>query len=160
MKYELINFETIYTTYYNDGYTFSLWLCKNKDEAKDITSETFIRMWTAKTSIDYSTIKSYLFKISRNLYFHQIRSKRLFVDVNEVELSSTDIVNSNIESDYLLEKIDSFEEPDSTIFLMKIHQELSYQEISEIVEISINSCKVKIFRMRKKLIQFSQKEEK
>ena len=110
MKYELINFETIYTTYYNDVYTFSLWLCKNKDEAKDITSETFIRMWTAKTSIDYSTIKSYLFKISRNLYLHQIRSKRLFVDVNEIDISSNEIPFSTNDSDGLLDKINTFEE--------------------------------------------------
>ena len=47
MKDKTVTFHELYKRYANDVYRFAYWLCGDKDEAKDITSETFVRLWTA-----------------------------------------------------------------------------------------------------------------
>lgn len=158
MKNEIIDFSSLYRTYNSDVYTFAYWLCKDENDAKDITSETFVRAWTAKANLNYSTVKAYLLKIARNIYLHSIRANRTFVEINETHKS---VINTDLklEVEELLSVIDTFEEPDKSIFMMKAYQGLSYKEISEIVDVSISACKVKVFRIRKKIIQNYNLEE-
>jgi Sigma-70 region 2 len=60
-------FHELYSRYAEDVYRFALWLTGNPDDAKDITSETFVRAWTAPEEPRMETVKAYLFTIARNL---------------------------------------------------------------------------------------------
>lgn len=52
-------FHDIYRRYAPDVNRFAYWLCGNADEAKDLTAETFIRLWTAKGDLRMETVKAY-----------------------------------------------------------------------------------------------------
>ena len=44
----MLNFQDLYDSYAAEIYRFALWLCGDRHEAEDITSETFIRAWVEK----------------------------------------------------------------------------------------------------------------
>jgi len=68
-----MTFHELYSQYAADVYRFVHWLSGNPEAARDITSETFVRAWTAPGEPRTETIKAYLFAIARNLHRKQWR---------------------------------------------------------------------------------------
>src|SRR5262247_1851614 len=68
-------FHALYARYAPDVFRFSLYLCGNRHDAEDITSETFVRAWTAPGEIRMATVKGYLLTIARNLFLQGLRRK-------------------------------------------------------------------------------------
>ena len=66
-------FHELYCRYAEDVYRFAHWLSGNPDDARDITSETFVRAWTAPKEPRMDSVKAYLFTIARNLHRKQWR---------------------------------------------------------------------------------------
>lgn len=66
-------FHELYGRYADDVFRFALWLTGNPHDARDITSETFVRAWTAPEEPRMETVKAYLFTIARNLHRKQWR---------------------------------------------------------------------------------------
>src|SRR5580765_1119334 len=57
------SFGELYARYAQDVYRFALYLSGDRHEAEDITSETFVRAWTATVPIRTETVKGYLLTI-------------------------------------------------------------------------------------------------
>jgi len=159
MNRESISFKEIYTRYYQDVYTFSLWICKDTDDAKDIASETFLRAWMASSPMQQSTLKSYLLTIARNLYLQKIKKQQRYTELHNNIATDEHTPENSIELESIQKVLSTFPEPAKTIFHLKVYQELSYQEISEIVKLSVSACKVAVFRVRKKLMTLFKTEE-
>lgn len=73
-----MDIEKIYRIYFDDLYKFLLYLCKNKEIAQDICSESFIRAIKNIETIEDSKVKSYLFQIGKNTYLTIIRKTKGF----------------------------------------------------------------------------------
>ena len=56
-----------------DVYRFALYLSGDPSLADDITSETFIRVWSSPEPVRLATVKAYLLTIARNLYLMERR---------------------------------------------------------------------------------------
>ena len=67
----MTDFGTLYTKYAPDVFRFAMYLSGNRSEAEDITSETFVRAWTAPEPIAMATVKGYLLTIARNLFLQE-----------------------------------------------------------------------------------------
>lgn len=60
--------EAIYRRHAPAVFRFALSLSGSRAAAEDLTSETFVRLWTARDRVDLSTVIGYLFTITaRNL---------------------------------------------------------------------------------------------
>ena len=55
---------------------FVLFLSGDPALADDLVSETFIRVWNARTRVDLTTVRGYLFAIARNLFLESRRRAR------------------------------------------------------------------------------------
>ncbi|HET9183328.1 MAG TPA: RNA polymerase sigma factor [Candidatus Angelobacter sp.] len=64
----MTDFHSLYQSYAPQVQRFVLFLCGDASLADDITSDTFVRAWTARGKIREATVKAYLFTIARNLY--------------------------------------------------------------------------------------------
>ena len=159
----MINLKDLYASYSKDVYSFSLWLTGDRQEAEDITSETFIRAWVHKSRIRTETLKAYLFTISRNIYLQHQRKKNrqvALVDVHPDPASGPDIrAESQSELKRIQDVLQKLPEIDRAAFLLRIQHELPYEEVCRILDITISAAKVKIYRVRKKLITTSIKRE-
>ncbi len=149
-------FEQLYEDYQQDIFRFSFWLCGQTDEAKDITAETFFRMWTAKSDLQAETVKGYLLTIARNIYLQGRRKHKQQVELESEIIdpapNTEDIVVSQAELKMVITKLKGLSEIDRTVLFMKTYEGLSYNEISQLLKLSIPALKVKVHRARMKLI--------
>ena len=52
----MLSFEELYKRNVGEVYRFAYWLVGDHIEAEDVTSETFIRAWTRRTTIRTETL--------------------------------------------------------------------------------------------------------
>lgn len=163
MNDSLISFQKIYRKYSKDVYKFAFYLSGNADDAKDICSECFIRIWTSKDTIELDTVKAYLFTIARNLYLQKVRNQKTNIDIDTNTLDPKPrpdkISEDRSELQKILEAMQKLPEIDRMALLMKAHDGLSYQDISRVLGLSVSAIKVKIHRARLKLALLRSSEE-
>jgi RNA polymerase sigma-70 factor (ECF subfamily) len=63
-----MDFQSLYEKYAPEVRRFALFLCGDRSLADDITSETFLRVWSTRGRIRELTVKSYLFAVARNVH--------------------------------------------------------------------------------------------
>ena len=69
--------EVISTEYLNGLYNYAMVLTRNHAEAEDLVQETYVRALQAMSRLrPDSNIKSWLFKILRNVWLNQLRKLR------------------------------------------------------------------------------------
>ncbi|MFK7801363.1 MAG: RNA polymerase sigma factor [Anaerolineae bacterium] len=151
----MITFHDLYQRYASDVYRFAYWLSGNQAEAEDIASETFVRAWVGRHNIRTSTVKAYLFTIARNLFLQgQRQSKRHFeLDFEQADTAPgpLETVSAFNELETIHEALQKLPEVDRAAFLMRVLDEIPYQEIANALSISLSAAKVKVHRTRIKL---------
>ena len=159
MSQEPITFRELYSRYAEDVFRFSSWLTGDDDEAKDITSETFVRVWLAKNDIRIESVKAYLFAIARNLWLKdKTRKKRLTPVDEEANGEIPDgsagpeaLTELRLDLEQTMKAIRTLPEIERTVLLMRASDQLSYEDIAGAVGLSVANVKIKIFRARTKL---------
>ena len=79
----MLDFHALYQSYAPQVHRFALFLCGDATLADDITSESFVRAWTARGKIREATVKAYLFTIARNLYRDHLRRSNRLTELEE-----------------------------------------------------------------------------
>jgi len=157
------NFHDLYQKYAQDVYHFAYWLCGDAQDAEDITSETFVRALTVSEQIKAETVKGYLLTIAKNLAYKKNKRDQRFVSMNSATTSSLAGPAKSVETSTSLQHAMSFIQTlhptDRAALVMRLQDELSYEEIASILNISLAATKVKIHRSRLKLSEFMRKQE-
>ncbi len=154
-KQDRTGFQELYERYANDVFRFAFWLSGDSDAAKDITAETFTRVWLADSETRLESVKAYLFTIARNLHLQQFRRTRKFStlheDVPDTSVRTEREVADRSELEHTLTMLRRLPELDRAVLIMRAFDELTYEEISEATGLSLAAVKVKVFRARAKL---------
>src|ERR1035441_5736339 len=79
----MMDFSALYKKYAPDVFGFALYLSGERGEAEDITSETFVRVWTSAEPIEMAAVRGYLFTIARNLFLQGLRKKSRHVELDQ-----------------------------------------------------------------------------
>ncbi|HTR81223.1 MAG TPA: RNA polymerase sigma factor [Bacteroidota bacterium] len=157
MEKDRTTFTQLYKQYAGDVYRFSFWLSGDTALAKDITSETFVRVWTSESGIHFDTVKAYLFAIARNLYLHSKRRQKKLTRLDEDLMDNAhqpdELLSNKSELERTLKTLHTFPEIDRAVLLMRAEEQMSYEEIARSTGLSISAVKVKVFRTRAKLQQ-------
>ncbi|KAB2922678.1 MAG: RNA polymerase sigma factor [Bacteroidetes bacterium] len=152
MGQDSITFTELYRRYSADVHRFAYWLSGDPDEAKDIVSESFVRVWTSDAPIREGTVKAYLFTIARNLYLRRSVHTRRFTGISEENAGSTQRTERETEARSELEQtlaaMQSLSEIDRTVLTLRSFDELSYDEIAAVTGLTVAAIKVKVFRAR------------
>ena len=147
--------EEVYERHARHVYSFAYWLCGNRQEAEDITSETFVRLWAGADDLRAATVRAYLFTIARNLFLQRARRTRRERPLEDEILErapAPDVrAEANDELRAVARVLQKLPEVDRSALLMRAQQGLSYQEIARSLGISVSAAKVKVHRARLKL---------
>ena len=155
----------------NRIYSYSFLMLKNRMDADDITQEVLIRIWKNIDSFDINRAKSWIMRTTHNLCLDYLRkrqsSTKKFIEIDE------EFENNFKEEDVLSdpeitlrretvklkikEAVENLPEQLKSVFVLYEFEGMRYKDISEILNIPINSVKVYLLRARKKL-QFELKE--
>jgi RNA polymerase sigma-70 factor (ECF subfamily) len=138
----------------------------SNSDVEDIAQQVFIRVWkSASRYVARAKFTTWLLKITRNLVFNEMRrAKRhpqvpVQIDPEAEELPLKDEMTSTPDATLLQaelqSKIDSAiaQLPDSQrmALVLRRYQELSYEEIAEVLELSVPAVKSLLFRARTEL---------
>ena len=145
-------------------YTSILFLLKDQYLAEDIFQETFIKVIDSLNSGTYKEEGKFLpwvLRISHNLcidYFRKIKRKPVIVDAegNDI-LESIGFIDENVEDILIKEQssqsikslIKQLPEEQREVLVLRYYADLSFKEISEMTDVSINTA---LGRMRYALI--------
>lgn len=139
-------FRLFFKNNYASLYSYIISLTFDKDEAEDLTQQTFIKLWTSRSKIDINkSTKSYLFTIGYNLFLdsqRKLKSQRNYIQEihhNAVidEINSEENLHEKILE--LRKAIDLLPEKCRTILVLNKVDGLKYQEIAEKLGISIKT---------------------
>src|SRR5215467_5437898 len=93
----MIRFHDLYESYARDVYRFALYLSSDPALADDITSETFIRVWSSPEPVRLATVKAYLLTIARNLWLMERRRSLRRQDLDDTIPDSSQSVSRQAE---------------------------------------------------------------
>lgn len=151
-----MDIEKIYRIYFDDLYRFLLYLCKNKEIAQDICSESFIKAMKNIEKIDDDKVKSYLFQIGKNTYYNYYKKSKMILlteNIEDFDLALESFEKNILEKENLtdLEKaIEKLENPYKDIVRLRLN-DLSFEEIGEIYHKNQNWACVVFHRAKEKL---------
>jgi RNA polymerase sigma factor (sigma-70 family) len=150
----MTSFHQLYQRYAQDVYRFAFWLSGSTEEAEDVTSETFLRAWTAG-DIRVETVKAYLLAIARNLCLQRMRSRGRQVGLDNDRPDPAPgpdrVLEERSELEDVMKALATLPEPTRTALLLHAVQGLSHAEIGRSLGISVGAVKVRIHRARIRL---------
>jgi len=157
-KGETDNFGMLYDAYAGKIYSFIYFKTQHKETAEDLTSRTFMKALDNMESFDFNrgSFSSWLYGIARNNVIDFYRTKKNEYNISDIwDLSSGDDVERDIEARQKLEKIEKYlkklKSEHREIIILRVWDEMSYKEISEILGKSEASCKMMFSRCIKEL---------
>ena len=145
---------TIFKSFYPDILAYSASLLKNSDDAKDAVQEVFIRFMAHQNKFkEDCSIKTWLLIITRNYCYTRLKEKGrngVVVDDNFRQTGT-----NNIEIRLILEEaVSKLKTEEYELLYLKEFAGYTYNEISEIMNISVNNAKIRLFRIRQQLKEF------
>ena len=151
-----MTFEELYNTHFTDVFRFALWLSRDRSEAEDVASETFVRAWARRDRLRTETLKAYLLAIARNVY---LGNKRRTTNHETIDEEMPDEgpgpqrwTSARMELHHVTRTIAQLPETDRLAFVLRTEHALPYTEIARVLEISEGAARVKIHRARRRLL--------
>ena len=136
------SFIEVYDAYYDSIYKYALMLLMNKEDAEDVTAETFVRAYTNFSRYDAgkASIRTWLTRIAHNQAVNLMRSaayaKR--TDLSEEWQQADpagDFTGQIMDSDIVMRLYAQLDPEDRELLNMRCVMELRFAEIAEIVHV-------------------------
>lgn len=153
-------------------YSIAYGILQSKEDAEECLNDTWLRAWNAIPPQRPRKLSLFLGKITRNLAFDRYKMHRaqkrggseFTLILHELDecVPASDIANKEIEGLELELLINSFlhslPERECSIFLLRYWYNKSHSEIGARFSMKENSVKASLFRSRRKLKSFLEKE--
>lgn len=151
-------FGFLYEIYIKPIYNFIYFKTFHKETAEDLTSKVFMKAYTALPSFreDKGTFSAWLYSIARNSVIDHYRASRTTLDIEDVwDLKSGEDIPRDTDAKMSLEKVEMYlkdlPSAQRELVIMRVWQELSYEEIAAITGKTEASCKMMFSRTMQKL---------
>ncbi|MBB6146428.1 RNA polymerase sigma-70 factor (ECF subfamily) [Silvibacterium bohemicum] len=158
-------YDTAFMQHLSGLYGYAMALTRNDSEAQDLVQETCLRALPKLGSLRAdSNLKSWLFTILRNIWLNQLRQKRSASNFAELDTdeSIADLVQEpsqnphdsyvgKMEREWVRQAIERLPVASREIILLREYEELSYQEIADVLECPPGTVMSRLARARSKL---------
>ncbi|MFQ6093620.1 MAG: RNA polymerase sigma factor [bacterium] len=157
-----IQFERVVRQYKDLIYSYAYYFSGTREDAEDLTQEVLLRIWQSLDSIRVGPTKSWVSKVTRNLCIDWARRKRTRLDSpislearNRDEGLRAPLVEPSAERADLRRRIEGaiarLPEKLRTVIILREIGDLKYEEISQVLDMPLNSVKSYIHRGRRLL---------
>lgn len=156
-------FEAIVRRYQKLVYNVTYQMIRNHDSAADVTQDTFLKAYKALSRFDTTKpFKPWLLKIATNSTLNLIRGSQGQQSLEELleanpqaEPASAEDLEQDVEwrvsQHMLFDALGRLPIQQRKVFILRYQQDLPYEEIADIAELSISSVKSLLFRARENL---------
>lgn len=153
----MTQFEEIYERYFREVYLYAFALTKNREQAQEITAETFAR---ALEGIDRfrgdCDVRYWLCRIAKNCHTSRLRKDGCLTELPENLPQEGSVEQTAIDaalSEQAQAALHALEEPYKEVFMLRVYGELSFRRIGTLFGKTENWACVVFHRARNKLKQ-------
>lgn len=156
-------FEGLVRRYQKLVYNVIYQMIRNHDSAADLTQDTFLKAYRALPGFDTDkSFKPWLLKIATNATLNSIRDRKgqqsleqLLEQNPQAEPASTEDLEREVEwrvsQHMLFDALGQLPIQQRKVFILRYQQDLPYEEIADISELTVSSVKSLLFRARENL---------
>jgi RNA polymerase sigma-70 factor (ECF subfamily) len=140
----------------------------NHDDADDVAQETFVKAYLALGDFrGDSSFFTWVYRIAVNLSLNTVRKQQVMNYLRESPIISSvlpakDNPHATLEMKELESKLQRaiarLPEKQKAVFVLRYHEEMSYEEISEVLKTSVGGLKANYFHALKKVQEFMKDE--
>ncbi len=150
-------FTKIFETHAEAVRNYIYYKCGDKEQAEDVMQEAFVKLWNNCKKVFYEKAKGFLCTVANNLFLNQVAHKKV-----RLEYAKMPRRNKNIESpDYVMEEkefmdklqkaISELTDGQREVFLLNRIDKKTYNEISEMLDISVKAVEKRMHNALKQL---------
>jgi len=137
------------TRYADNVYRFILKNLRHTEDARDVVQGAFEKLWRNRQEIESEKSKSYLFTVAYHQMIDHIRkAKRVILKESFGETAGIIHRPANNLKKVLEEALDTLNETQRSLVLLKDYEGYSYQEIGQITGLNESQVKVYLHRAR------------
>ena len=141
-------------------HSYAVWLLRDLEEARDVTQDALMKLWINHNKIEPEATKAWLLKAIYRMCMDRIRRRPPRPLGRTIDLAALTPATSPLpeagamdeESRNALSRaLGALPLRDRAIILLREIQELSYAELSTVLEMPLGSVKATLFRARERL---------
>jgi RNA polymerase sigma factor (sigma-70 family) len=125
----------------------------DEDLAKDVTQESYLKLWENLSKVEMDKAKSWLFTTAYRLTLHHIRDTKVIDKTAAFPEYSVETNHTDLQK-ILNEALILLNETQRSIVLLKDYEGYNYAEIGEMLNLNESQVKVYLFRARQKLREY------
>jgi len=130
--------------------------CNNSFDREDLQQEIILQLWKSFPSFQgKAAFSTWMYRVALNTAINQTRRPRLFIDSSsspEPFFDPSDAYNHSEEITILYKAISKLKKIEKAIILLWL-EEKSYEEIAELIGITVKHVSVKLVRIRARLTE-------
>lgn len=160
MKDIELQFTKMVKEYRKTIYTVCYFYSKDSEEVNDLYQEILINLWKGFEKFrGESSLKTWIWRVSLNTCNNQERKKKSSVQTIplsiDIDLYNDDDVQSK-QIQMLYDRINRLDVFDRAIILLWL-ENMNYQDIADVVGISLSNVTIRLFRIKEQLKSMSNK---
>lgn len=159
---DTIAFGVLVNRYKHMVYTLAMKIVRNKEEAEEVSQDVFIKVYQVlNTFKGGSKFSTWVYRITYNKSLDYLKKRGRGLQTSSLDdsveylLKVTESVLDDLEADERKNTIkDAMKElasDDGVVLTLYYFEELSLKEISKVMDLAIDTVKVRLFRSRKRL---------
>ena len=130
-------------------------MLSSTEEAEDVVQETFVRVYQHRQSFNFQhCFSTWIYTIGLNLARNELRKRKKFkfYDITEMQGNESEFaVEAKLPSrlpEVLNTAVEGLPEKYRTAFMLRDVQELSYEEVAQILDVPLGTVKSRVNRAR------------
>jgi len=156
-------FTELYNNHLEVLFAYGMKLCSNKEVVQDSIQDVFIEIYKQRKRLSRpNNLRYYLIRSVKHEIFKKLKSERKFTDSEESTASTfsteygieSKIIDKEISNDkirLMSKALIDLSDKQQEILYLRFTLELSYLEVSKMVNIDHNSVRKQVYRILKKL---------
>lgn len=135
-------------------YRFIYQMVHDVQTAEDLTQDVFIKVYQNLYKINNEfLLKPWIFKIAYNITLNYLKRNRRNITYSiDENIPGGDCIGQYETRQVILESIQSLKPDCRAIFILKLVEDLSFEQIAAILGISTGAVKMKFYRNKKELV--------
>ena len=142
-------FRELYASMSRSVYFYLYRILRDESLAEDVQVEVFTQVWKGAARFrGRSKVKTWIFGIARNLAMNELRKSRHHANIDDYQHIADDGQPNPEDADrrrFLLKAMDMVSDKHREILDYVFYQQMNYQEIADILDISVNTVKTRVF---------------
>lgn len=155
-------FAVLVDQYKDMVYTLGLRMLKNREEAEEVSQDTFIKVFKSLDKFrGKSKLSTWIYRVAYNTCLDRLKKNKEANNTVPIDAyteyqvktidNALDAIEAQEQKQVIQDCIQMLSSADSFLLTLFYFEELSLDEISKIVNLQANNVKVKLYRARKNL---------